>query len=204
MSEPKSSPKPEIIFLKSNRVVLRPVLREDIPLLIKWINDPGVRMYLGRNLPVMEADEQEWFDTLHKRKATDLVFTIIADGTPIGVMGLHRIDLINGTATTGALIGEKEYWGKGYGTEAKMLLLSYAFHWLGLYKIRSTVIAYNGRSRRYSEKCGYREDGGPGKEEFFRFGRRWDEICLAVFRKDWEPLWQKFAQEHDLTAPDGT
>lgn len=106
-------------------------------------------------------------------------------------MAIHQIDWVNGTATTGAMIGEKEYWGKGYGSEAKMLLLDYAFNRLGLRKICSNVIAFNGRSKRYSEKCGYREEARR-KAQFFRDGTYHDEIWLAVFRENWLPLWKKY------------
>jgi RimJ/RimL family protein N-acetyltransferase len=92
------------------------------------------------------------------------------------------------------MIGEKEYWGKGYGTEAKMLLLHYAFDTLNLRKICSSVISFNERSHKYSLKCGYKEEGRR-KAQLFRDGKYWDEIQLAVFRKDWLLLWKKFQAE---------
>ncbi len=61
-------------------------------------------------------------------------------------MGIHRINWKDRTATTGAVIGEKAYWDKGYGSEAKMLVLDYAFNMLNLRKICSQVLAFNKRS----------------------------------------------------------
>lgn len=188
---------PQIVFLKSNRVVMRPLLKEDVPLCLKWINDPEVREYLSVYQPMMEADENEWFESLHKQKDTNIVLTIVVDGKAIGVMGLHHISMKDGVATTGAYIGEKEYWNKGYGTEAKMLLLHYAFHTLNLRKVCSSVIAFNERSHAYSLKCGYKEEGRR-KKQIYRNGEYHDEILLAVFREDWQPLWETFAEEHHL------
>lgn len=187
-----------IVFLRSRRVVLRPVLKEDLPLFIRWINDPDVSQFLNVFFPMMEADEQEWFESLPKRKSTDIVFVIVVDGKAIGTMGIHNINWKNRTATTGAFIGEKDYWGKGLGSEAKMILLDYAFNTLNLRKICSTVIAFNERSYRYSLKCGYKEEGRL-KEHHFKHGTYWDEILLAVFRDDWLPLWEAFAKEQGIS-----
>lgn len=184
----------EIIFQEGKRVSLRPVLKEDVPRCLKWMNDREVTRCLRARLPTMEADEEGWFESLHKKKQSDILLTIVADEKPIGLMGIHGIDWVDRTATTGALIGEKEYWGKGYGTEAKMLLLHYAFETLNLRKICSSVIAYNKRSYAYSIKCGYKEEGRRQKQ-IFKEGKYWDEIMLAVFRKDWLVCWKKFQEQ---------
>jgi RimJ/RimL family protein N-acetyltransferase len=173
-----------VVFLKGARTELRPVQAADIPLLTKWVNDPDVRRYVTNIFPVTEESEREWQDSLKKKSHTDVVLVIAVKGKPIGVMGLHRIDWQNRTATTGALIGEKKYWGKGYGTDAKMALLEYAFNTLNLRKIISRVKAFNGRSKRYSEKCGYIVEGRL-KDMFLIDGKYWDEIILSVTREQW-------------------
>lgn len=197
MSDAESRELPPIVFMKGPRVTLRPILREDIPLILRYINDPEVRRFLGGGLPMMEADEEEWVSGLHKRKPNDIIFALVVGGKFIGVMGIHRIDSVNRTATTGAFIGEKEYWGKGYGSEAKLLLLKFAFDTLNLRKICSDVLAFNERSISYSLKCGYKEEGRL-REHRFRDGKYWDEVRLAVFRADWLPVWEKFAKANQL------
>ena len=188
-----------VVFRQSKRVVLRPLEEEDIPLLVRWINDPEITRFLKAVYPMTIADEKEWLEQLRKNHDKDIVFMIVAEGKPIGVMGLHRINWIHRWAKTGAVIGEKGYWGKGYGSEAKMLVLDYAFNSLGLHKICSSVIAFNTRSFRYSLKCGYEEEGRR-KDQYFIHGRFWDEIQLAVFKKDWLPLWRKFKKEHGIKS----
>ena len=49
----------------------------------------------------------------------------------------------------------------------------------------------SGRSQAYSEKCGYKAEGTL-KKHIFKNDRYWDEIHMAVFKKDWVPLWKKF------------
>lgn len=180
-----------IIFRQSARVILRPIIEEDLPKITKWMNNPKVTMFLTSSYPLMEAEEREWFLNLPKNKPQHVVVAIVVDGTIIGTMGLHNINHRHRTATTGAVIGEEAYWGKGYGSEAKMLLLDYAFHVLNLRKICSLVIAYNERSINYSLKCGYKEEARL-REHFYSDGTYWDEVCLAVFYEQSKPLWDTF------------
>ena len=198
MTEVEQTLQQKVAFLLGPRsIVMRPVEESDIPYLYKWINDPKVRQYLNAYMPMTMTDEQSWYESLTSRKPKDIILMIEVDGTPIGNMGIHGINMQNGTATTGAIIGEKEYWGKGYGSDAKMILLDYAFNTLNLRKIYSTVIAFNERSLKYSLKCGYKEEGRR-KLHHYKKGQYWDDIQLAVFKEDWLPLWEKFVKKHNL------
>ena len=178
-----------IVFLRGYRTTLRPPLESDIPLLMKWINDPEVRNSLGSQLPKNEADEREFVQS--RTKGNNIVLIIEVDGKPIGTMGLHGIKYPDATATTGAMIGEKEYWGKGFGTDAKMALLDYAFNTLGLRRIKSEAIAFNKRSIAYSLHCGYVLEG-VRKKEVFRNGTFHDLVLLAATRKTWLPYFTKW------------
>lgn len=179
------------VFLRGRKTILRPLNKEtDLPRALVWINDPDIRANLANILPKTKKDEEAWFD----RPASDkeIVFAIdTAEGEFIGVMDIHAIDWRNGIATTGALIGESDYRGKGYGTDAKMALLGYAFNTLGLRKIRSEVYAFNTRSIAYSLRCGYKKEGRL-KKEIFRNGRWWDKVLLAVFRKSYLAAARKY------------
>jgi RimJ/RimL family protein N-acetyltransferase len=191
--EQNVQPSDDVVFLRGKRLYLRPPCAKDIPSFLRWMNDQEVTQYLSAFLPVMEADEAEWIERIRKNKEKEVVLVIvdIETGKPIGSMGIHGISWKDRRATTGAVIGEKSYWGKGYGTEAKMLLLNYAFNTLNLRKICSRVFGFNGRSRAYSEKCGYKIEGTL-RDHHFKRGAYCDEIHLAVFREDWLPIWERF------------
>jgi RimJ/RimL family protein N-acetyltransferase len=189
-----------VVFLKGARVELRPIHEADVPTITRWINDPIISQYLTVYLPITEEDEREWLKSLSKSKGTDVVLMIVVRSKPIGIMGLHAISMTNGTGTTGAYIGESEYRGKGYAQEAKMLLLYFAFYTLNLRKIYSTVISYNGASYKYLTVSGYKRYGTRRKHHY-QHGKYWDEILMHVWRKDWEKLWERFAQEHNITFP---
>ena len=180
------------IFIKGRRLYLRPVFRDDTQLFLRWANDPDLRsLYLNRKTPIDETEGCEWVMGLHKRSDNITLLICLNDGRPIGLIALERLDWNNRVATTAMVIGEKELWNKGYGSEAKLLLLHYAFDTLNLRKIYATVYDFNERSKAYNKKCGYKVEGVQ-KEAIFQDGRYHDRILLAVFRKDWLPIWTRF------------
>ena len=181
-----------IVFMSGRLVNLRPLRKStDLESALRWINDPEIRYFLKATFPVTEAGEAAFFDGIEKKDDTASFAIETKDGTFIGVIGLHKIDFKNGTAMTGALIGEKEYWGKGYGTDAKMLVLEYAFNELGLRKVCSHAYEFNERSIAYSMHCGYKTEGRLRKQVFKR-GRHWDVVVLGVLRDEWIPIWRRY------------
>lgn len=181
----------KLVFLSGCLVNLRPFVKADIPTITRWINDPDVRHFLATVFPQTEKQEEGWFDKLGKDDKNVILGIETKDGVFIGIMGIHHIHWTNRTATTGALIGEKEYWGKGFGTDAKMILLQYAFETLNLRRICSEVIAFNKRSLQYSLHCGYKLEGKKRKH-IWRAGKYWDLLQLGLFHEEWLPIWKKY------------
>lgn len=176
-------------FIVGSRVNLRPLdVETDLDACWRWANDPEIRLYIKQRLPMTREEEREWF---LKPRLNDVVLGIEVKpsviGDPcrlIGTTALGRINWLQRHATSGTLIGEKDCWGHGYGTEAKMLLLRYAFLTLNLHRVTSNVYATNERSLRCQKKCGYREEGR-FREMFFISGRWVDLVTLGVLQEEW-------------------
>ena len=180
-----------VVFLRSKKVILRPPNKSDAPIITRWINDPEVREFISAFLPKTENFEEEWIKKLGSDDK-DIVLAIeTIEGVFIGLMGVHNIDWKNRICTTGAILGEKEYWGKGYGTDAKMVLLDYIFNTLNLHKVCSQVVAFNKRSLNYSLHCGYKIEG-TRRKHMFKKGRYWDVIELSLFKSEWLPIWRHY------------
>jgi RimJ/RimL family protein N-acetyltransferase len=111
----------------------------------------------------------------------------------IGWVGLLDVDYQNRFAETGSFFGELKYRGSGYGSEAKQLLLEYAFERLGLHMLQSWVFFQNTRSAAALRKQGYREAGRinwlyPNNgtlDNFVAFDLLAEE-WRALPRKEWE------------------
>jgi RimJ/RimL family protein N-acetyltransferase len=179
-------------MLKGKLVVLRPVQKSDITYFLKWYNDPEVIQYSGMYLPMTEMAAQKRIEDLGISKSTtDAVFVIeIIEGDkskPIGDIGLYRIKSKDHNATLGIDIGDKEYWSKGYGTEAAELIIKYGFEQLNLHRISSSTFSFNARSVKLHLKIGFKEEGRR-HEVFFKNGEYCDEVMFGLLRKDWEKL----------------
>ncbi len=183
--------KQRVVFLSGRKVNLRPLTRADVPIITRWINDPEIREFVSIAFPHTEKQEEEWLNKLDSDDKNIVLCIETKQGIPIGVIGIHQIEWVHRVATTGTLIGEKKYWGKGFGTDAKMTLLDYAFNVLNLRRICSEALAYNMRSLAYSLHCGY-EIEGRKKKHFFKNGRYHDVIHLGLFRGKWLPIWKKW------------
>jgi RimJ/RimL family protein N-acetyltransferase len=179
-----------IICLKGNKVVLRPFeINTDFDLFVKWINDKDIIRFLSRIMPVYRHQQLAWFQSLPNW--TDIVFTIeTIEGNIVGVIGLERINLIDGTAYTWTIIGEKQYRRQGFGTEAKILLLDYAFNTLRIEKVSAEIIVNNKSSLSYNERIGFKEEGRL-RNQVFREGARHDLIVLGILKDEFTEIFQK-------------
>ena len=180
-------------MLRGEKVLLRPFKRSDITNFLKWFNDPEVTQYLVFYLPMTEMAEEKWVEGAADRiqAGTDVYFVIEAidgDSTkPIGNIGLHGINPKDHRADFGIVIGEKDYWGKGYGTEATRLILEYGFQQLNLHRISSYAFAFNERSIRLHKKVGFREEGRQ-RESVYKNGRFHDHVMFGILREEWRGL----------------
>ena len=105
-------------MIRGERIRLRAIEREDIPAFVRWFNDPEVRHYLEMYLPMSKAGEEQWFEA-HLKDESSQIFAIETDeGELVGNIGLGDLDWKNRSATLGIVIAEKEYWGRGYGSDA--------------------------------------------------------------------------------------
>src|SRR5215471_14020805 len=125
----------------------------------EWLNDLELTINLGplysRVLNV--ENETEFLKNLSK----DQNYSIIDLETNelIGNCGFLEVDNLNQTGEVGIFIGNKSFWGKGYGTEALTLLLDYGFKALNLYNIQLRVFEFNKRGIKCYEKIGFKQIG---------------------------------------------
>ncbi|MGE5223430.1 MAG: GNAT family N-acetyltransferase [Omnitrophica WOR_2 bacterium] len=105
----------------------------------------------------------------------------------IGFAVLMQISWNNGDCMVAIGIGERELWGKGYGTDAMKLILRYAFNELNLHRVTLGVFEYNLRAIRSYEKVGFKVEGCIRKQ-LNREGKRWNLIHMGMLRTEWEQI----------------
>lgn len=107
----------------------------------------------------------------------------LAEDKLIGFFGLY-VELVHGTGWVGIGIGERDFWGKGYGTDMMKVCLRYAFSELGLQRVALGLHAYNERALRSYEKAGFRLEGRT-RQDVLREGRRSDTLWMGILREEW-------------------
>jgi RimJ/RimL family protein N-acetyltransferase len=144
--------------------------------LLNW--DPAIR--------ASAKTTQKWIEKQFERE-NDYPFMIrtLADDRIIGTIGLDGIYWTHGDCFVGIGLGNREDWGKGYGTDAMKIILRYAFTELNLHRVSLDVFEYNPRGVRSYEKAGFVVEGRQ-RGVILREGRRWDMIYMGILREEWE------------------
>jgi diamine N-acetyltransferase len=176
--EPTAAPtEAPILNIVGEKVALGPHRKDLLPLYGRWVNDFAVSYTLSRVRPYTLEQEEEWYAGANTNKAA-VGFTAYERATlrPIGTAGLHKIDYINSTAEFGIVIGERDCWGQGYGTEITRLTLDYGFTGLNLHSILLEVFSFNERAIRAYTRAGFRMIGR--RREAHRLGGQFQDVVL--------------------------
>jgi RimJ/RimL family protein N-acetyltransferase len=131
--------------------------------------------------------EEQWFTAMVDRQGrTDYHFVIcrLTDGEPIGTVGLHDLDFVNGNAEFGISIGEKSEWNQGYGTDALRAICDFGFGGLRLQRIELEVYAGNARAQRSYQNAGFVLEGTL-RQRHFSEGRHTDVLVMSLLRDEW-------------------
>ena len=168
------------------KVCLRAYREEDIPKATSFVNDEELKKLLVTNVPFPMTlwEEEEWVKSQKSSQNGSYNFAIedIETKKYIGGCGIQEVNWLSRVATVGIMIGDKEYWGKGYGTDAMKVLMDFIFNKMNIRKIRLSTFSFNMRARKSYEKCGF-EVEGILKDEIFKDGKYYDEIIMSVFNK---------------------
>jgi RimJ/RimL family protein N-acetyltransferase len=174
-------------YLIGETVYLRPLERADAAMAQGWLLDPEVRRQIRQYNPLTLQSEEEYIAKLGQSPHdVGLVIVLRGDDRPIGLCGLHDLDVKNRSVQLGILLGVKELWGKGHGTEATRLLIRHAFDTLNLNRVWLHVYEDNARGIRAYEKAGFKKEGVL-RQDNFRDGKYADTIVMAILREEWQP-----------------
>ena len=176
-----------LVRLKGKFVTLRPLSVSDAPRFCKWLADPEVTKFLSFHglPPPTLREEREWLTDARVDKKFVRFAIDTADGIHIGSISLRRKDGTGKTAEYGIVIGDKRYWGQGYGTEAGKLLIDYGFKKLKLHRIYLRYIAFNIRGGKSYKKIGFKHEGRL-RQHTFRNGYWHDEIWMGMLRSEYK------------------
>ena len=93
----------------------------------------------------------------------------------------YNINPSESQAEMGIMIGNRDYWNQGYGTEIVHTLLDYIFTNVKLNRIYLMTLSWNFRAQKCFKKCGFKEAGLVQKDDH-------TFIMMSVRREDWENI----------------
>ena len=176
------------MFIEGKHVSLGGIWESHLPIIQKWNNDEAITHFMTTGMkPDSGVIYSSWgsvreeFEIL-KKSRNDVVFGIFLDDDIIGITGLYNIAWIPRNAELRIVIGEKEYLGKGYGTEAVKLVVSYGFEKLNLHRIYLGCNASDERANKCYKKAGFKQEGVK-QDNSFRNGVYYDANIYAIIRK---------------------
>jgi RimJ/RimL family protein N-acetyltransferase len=175
--------------LVGKKCYLSPIDVNDVEKFTEWLNDmeilTNIQLYSGI---ISLENEKNFLSNLSK----DHNYSIIDLETEklIGNCGFLDIDYVNQTAETGIFIGNKNYWNRGYGTEALSLLVDYGFKALNFHNIMLRVYEFNERGIKCYEKIGFKQIG-KRREALHRNLARYNVIYMDILANEFYEKWNK-------------
>jgi RimJ/RimL family protein N-acetyltransferase len=147
------------MFVRTERLLLRPGWRQDAPALFEAIGDERiVRNLATAPWPYRPSDAEAWLATERKVSEPSLLILRCTKGAPelIGAIGFGRRP--TGEMEFGYWIARR-HWGRGYATEAGRAVLATARHGLRLRRLDAGHFLDNPASGRVLEKLGFEPTG---------------------------------------------
>ena len=173
-------------LLYSKRIFLRGIEAKDLnERYLGWLNDSEVNRYLEtRFSPETEESIYSYWKKHHNDSSSPwFAICLIKNSLHIGNIKIGPINWFHRNAYISLMIGDKNYWGKGYATEAIELIRDWAFKELDLSKLKAGIYSTNISSRKAFEKSGF-ELEGTLQDEVFCDGKRIDTWLLGLSKSN--------------------
>lgn len=166
--------------LRGERVTLRPMTWDDLPLLMRWGSDPEFRRYQWGQGPgrFEEAAARSWIERM-SHPGESACWVIEHDARGIGFANYRELRPKSRSADIGIGIGEPALWGRHLGRAALELLVRHLEGDLGLHRIALHVVATNDRAIWAYKRCGFEVEGverdaiGTGTDTYL------DDVAMA-------------------------
>jgi RimJ/RimL family protein N-acetyltransferase len=168
--------------LVGKKCYLSPIEVNDAKKYTEWLNDIELLLNLQMYNGVISLENEKEF-LINLSKDHNYSIIDLEKNELIGNCGFLDIDYVNQAAETGIFIGNKNYWNKGYGTEALSLLIDYGFKALNFHNIILRVYGYNKRGIKCYERIGFKIIG-KRREALYRNLEKHDIVYMDILSNE--------------------
>ena len=168
--------------ITGNKIKLREKKLSDAHNDYMWQSDPEIANLdaaplLSVSFPVYLLD---YADQLHDSSSKRCLFAVETfDGKHIGNCICYDVNNARGEAQLGIIIGDRNYWDKGYGTDAVRTMASHIFLNTNLQRIYLRTLDWNLRAQKCFQNCGFMPRG-----QLHRNGHSF--VVMELRREQWQ------------------
>jgi ribosomal-protein-alanine N-acetyltransferase len=161
------------------------------PNYLKWLRDYDVIKTINRAdylRPVSLAEVREYCESV-QRSSSDMFFALLErrDDRFMGTLRVSQLNWRTRTADIGILIGDRESWGKGFGTDAISTIGSFLFARLGLRRLTAGLMDVNEGMRVVFERLGFQQEGVFRGHDLYE-GEYVDHLYFGCMKDEFLPL----------------
>jgi RimJ/RimL family protein N-acetyltransferase len=189
-----------MVTIVTERLELREFNQADWVLVHEYASDPEVTRYVGWGPNSLEDTKNFILRAMsyqreEPRRKFDLAITLKEGNTLIGGCSIRVSDPDNREGSIGYLL-RRQFWGRGYATEASQALLDFGFGKLGMHRISAWCDVENTASSRVLERIGMQREGRLREFRLIR-GEWHDSYLYAVLDREWKSKDQTEEQRHE-------
>ncbi|MCW4040376.1 MAG: GNAT family N-acetyltransferase [Candidatus Bathyarchaeota archaeon] len=166
-------------------MVLRPFSKRDLSLVQQWSQDPELRKMTGQISAFTPTQAEQWYREM-SADPDRLWFTVVTqkDNRVIGDAGLIRMVSAWKCTDIGIIIGEKDAWRQGYGTDTGRTLLHYVFDILRFHRIGVGVVGFHTAALRFWEHLGFKKEG-VWRDGYYYNNQYSDFIMMSILEEEY-------------------
>ncbi|UCE10305.1 MAG: GNAT family N-acetyltransferase [Candidatus Thorarchaeota archaeon] len=161
---------------------------EDAETILRHWNNYNLRQYLPTPLPTSLEDMKAYIQSANESytKRSGFTFGIESKetGKLVGLVNLANISWMSRSGEIGILgILDPSVWGEGFGSDALIVLLDFAYSVLDMHSVYLWVASFNERAIRFYEKIGFKNQGKI-REMAYRNGERHDVVVMDILKSE--------------------
>lgn len=177
-------------MLRGKLCVIRPLEWEDLEQLHHWYQDQEVMLWASGAHPDVffsRYDLEERFEKEAKNEKTRRFMVETHGGIPMGTVTYRNMNHQLHSAILGITIGNKDYWGKGYGTDIIWTFMAYLFDQWNLNRLELDTWSGNQRAIHTYEKCGFQIEGCL-RDGYYVNGQYHDKVIMGILKRDFDQM----------------
>lgn len=172
-------------MIKGDKIYLTELDRANAETIRTWLNDPEVHRFLMvGHVPITREEEERYYDSQATAPGVyNFEIHVAADGRYIGNVGLKDVSLPHRNGEIGIAVGSKDDWGKGYGADAIITCLRFAFLTLGLHSVCIRTEERHERALELYSRTGFVQTGRE-RERVYREGGFRDHVVFDMLESE--------------------